>query len=72
MTVGALLWLVARGIGLAILGVLCILLIPVHWFFDRGASGMTWLADRIVLFVAWVIVGVEDWKRDARVVETGR
>lgn len=66
MTLGRLLWLVARALGLCLLGVLCMLLITAHWLCDRGARGLTWLADRIVDFVAGVVDRFEGWKREAR------
>ncbi|WP_437310093.1 hypothetical protein [Sorangium sp. So ce388] len=72
VTLGTLLWLVARGLGLAALGALCLLLIPVHWLLERGAIGLIWLADRVVTFVAWAIEAFEDWKRDVRASEARR
>jgi len=72
VTLGPLLWLVARGLGLALLGLLCLLLIPAHWGLDRASRGLAWLADCVVNFVVWVIHSFERWKQDARKAEVGR
>jgi hypothetical protein len=69
VTLGQLLWLVARGLGIALLGVLCLLLIPAHWLLDHGGRGLARMADRIVAFVAWTIEAFEAWKRDVRATE---